>query len=45
MPPGKYLAGGLQPGCTADSTSAQYKFYGSTKVFESGADNLNKQLR
>ena len=26
MPPGKYLAGGLQPGCTANLTSAQFKF-------------------
>ena len=25
MPPGKYLAGGLQSGCTANVTGAQYK--------------------
>ena len=25
MPPGKYQAGGLQSGCTANSTGAQYK--------------------
>ncbi|MCI9189943.1 MAG: hypothetical protein HFH84_09990 [Lachnospiraceae bacterium] len=25
MSPGKYLAGGLQSGCTANSTGAQYK--------------------
>ena len=25
MPPGKYLAGGLQSGCTANLTGAQYK--------------------
>ncbi len=25
MPPGKYLAGGLQSGCTANSIGAQYK--------------------
>ena len=26
MPQGKYLAGGLQSGCTANSTGVQYKF-------------------
>ena len=26
MPPGKYPAGGLQSGCTANSTGAQYKY-------------------
>ena len=26
MPPGKYLAGGLQSGCTANLTGEQYKF-------------------
>ena len=29
MPPGKYLAGGLQSGCTANSTGAQYKYASS----------------
>ena len=35
MPPGKYLAGGLQSGCTANSTGAQYKF----AVIDTKSDN------
>ena len=35
MPQGKYLAGGLQSGCTANSIGAQYKylFIGENKSF------------
>ena len=36
VPPGKYLAGGLQSGCTANLTGAQYKWGKADSVFRDG---------
>ncbi len=42
MPPGKYLAGGLQSGCTANSTGAQYKMLGLSGNKEVSTNNRYK---
>ena len=43
MPPGKYLAGGLQSGCTANSTGVQYKCVHEYKFRKAGMHMNNTE--